>query len=419
MSNIATNLEAKELNTNNALSMSVAKIDQIFKQQQEKAISLRLSTLEQRREILKRFLMVVERHQPDIIEAGKKDFNKPESETLVAEIFPVVHEIKHTLKHLKKWMKAKPVPATKATLGTKSKIVYEPKGVSLIISPWNYPFNLTLGPLVSSIAAGNTAMIKSSELTPNMSRVIAKIVKEAFDEDHATVFEGEVDVSLALLEKPFDHIFFTGSPQVGKSVMAAAAKNLSSVTLELGGKSPVVVDKSANLKKSAGKITWGKFVNNGQTCVAPDYLFVHEDVAEEFVDHMKATLVTFYGDNVKDNEDYGRIVNERHTQRIKGLIEDAVQHGGKIICGGDVNICDCFIAPTLISGKLADEGFINCTLMQEEIFGPVLPIITYRDLDEVVNHINRNHKPLALYIYSETNDVSENILCRTSSGGAC
>ena len=353
-----------------------ARINDVFNLQSDYALDLRSSTIEQRKATLKRFLKTVEKYTPEIVEAGMQDFNKPEVEVMLAEIFPVVHEIKHTLKHLSKWMKAKRASPTKATLGSSSKVIYEPKGVSLIISPWNYPVNLTFGPLVSALAAGNTAMIKPSEFTPNLSNVISNIVKDCFDEKEVAVFEGEVDVSIALLEKPFDHIFFTGSPQVGKSVMAAAAKNLTSVTLELGGKSPVVIDSSANLKKAAQKIAWGKCSNNGQTCIAPDYILVPENSLDAFVSEMKTAITGAYGEQIKNNPDYARVVNVAHTKRIKGLLDDALQNDGEVVFGGEIDVNERYIPPTLVVGKKGSKKFINSRLNQEEIFGPVLPIIT-------------------------------------------
>lgn len=400
-------------------SITESHIDTIFKLQSAYALKLRTSSIAERKATLKMFLAAIEKYTPQIIEAGKLDFNKPETETMIAEVFPVVQEIKHTLKHLAKWMKPKAVLPTKVTFGTKSKVIYEPKGVSLIISPWNYPVNLTFGPLVSAIAAGCTAMIKPSEFTPNMARVISAIVAECFDEEQVAVFEGEVDVSIALLEKPFDHIFFTGSPQVGKSVMAAAAKNLTSVTLELGGKSPAVIDKTTDMASTAGKITWGKCANNGQTCIAPDYALVHEDVLDDFIEEMKNSLKGAYGDDVKNNDDYGRIVNVAHTKRIKGLVDDAIKNDGEVVYGGDIDVKDRFIAPTLIVGKPGSKKFLSSRIMNEEIFGPVLPIITYSDIEESISHINALPKPLAIYVYSEDRKVIDELLTRTSSGGSC
>jgi len=398
---------------------SRARITDVFNQQTDYALDLRISTIQQRKAVLKRFLKTIEKFTPAIVEAGMQDFNKPEVEVMLAEIFPVVHEIKHTLKHLSKWMKPKKASPTKATFGSSSRVIYEPKGVSLIISPWNYPVNLTFGPLVSALAAGNTAMIKPSEFTPNLSKVISDIVSECFDEKEVAVFEGEVDVSIALLEKPFDHIFFTGSPQVGKSVMAAAAKNLTSVTLELGGKSPVVIDSSANLKKAAQKIAWGKCSNNGQTCIAPDYILVPEQNLDTFVEEMKLAITGAYGEQIKDNPDYARVVNVAHTNRIKGLLDDALTNDGEVVFGGEIDTNERYIAPTLVVGKKGSDKFNNSRIMQEEIFGPLLPIITYQDTHEAISHINAHPKPLALYVFSENKKMTDTVIQKTSSGGVC
>jgi len=395
------------------------KVNAIFNQQKEYALELRSSSINDRKAILKKFITIFEKYTPEMIEAGKKDFNKPETETLLSEIFPVIHEAKHTIKHLAKWAKPKKVATTKVSFGTKSKIIYEPRGVCLIVSPWNYPINLSFCPLISAIAAGNTAIIKPSEFTPHLSNVITNIINECFDKKHVAVFEGNVDVSLVLLEKPFDHIFFTGSPQVGKSVMAAAAKNLTSVTLELGGKSPVIVDETTNLSKTAGKIAWGKFTNSGQTCIAPDYVLVHESKLNELIFELKKSITAAYGSNIKNNVDYGRIVNVAHTKRIEALVNDGVNNAGKIIFGGEVDSDQRYISPTLIVGDFSNDTFINCSLMQDEIFGPVLPIIPYKDINDAIAQINKLPKPLALYVFSKNRNTVDQVLQQTSSGGSC
>lgn len=410
---------AKKVVDHKTLNDTGAHINKVFNQQREYALELRESSVDDRKALLKKFLAVFEKYEPEIFEASYKDFNKPEAEALLGEIFPVKHEIKHTIRHLSAWAKPKKVSATMATFGTSSKVMYEPKGVCLIISPWNYPVNLTFGPLVSAIAAGNTAMIKPSEFTPHLAAVITKIVKECFDERHVAVFEGEVDVALALLEKPFDHIFFTGSPNVGKSIMAAAAKNLTSVTLELGGKSPVIVDETAKIKEAAGKVIWGKCSNNGQTCIAPDYLLVQESVSGELIQALTQSIKDAYGDDIKGNEDYARIVNQSHTQRIKALMDDGIAKGGHVSVGGEVDIEERFITPTIITGSSNDHQFLESRLMQEEIFGPVLPVITYTDIGDAIHLVNNLPKPLALYMYSEDKSKVENVLKRTTAGGSC
>ncbi|MGB1244526.1 MAG: aldehyde dehydrogenase family protein [Porticoccaceae bacterium] len=393
-----------------------AKIDTVFAQQKDYALELRKSDYRQRLAVLKRFETAFRGAHDRIHESAAADFGKPGAEVDLAEIMPVLTELKHVRKHLKEWMKPEPVKVTISMLGTKSKIVKEPKGVTLVVSPWNYPFNLTFGPMMWAIAAGNTVIIKPSEMTPKMSEVIGQIVKEAFRPEEVSMFEGEADVASYLTNLPFDHIFFTGSPAVGKHVMAAAAKNLTSVTLELGGKSPVIVDKSANLKKASKSIGWGKFNNNGQTCIAPDYIYVHESIKDKFVAEMTATIKSQYGlgADAGANSDYCRVVNAGHHGRITRLLDDAKAKGGVVLTGGEVATESQFIAPTLIEGMSDDSA-----IMQEEIFGPLLPIITYSDINEVISYINAKPKPLALYIYSKDNKLTDKVIRETSAGDTC
>ena len=393
-----------------------AKIDTVFAQQKDYALELRKSDYRQRLAVLKRFETAFRGALDRIHESAAADFGKPGAEVDLAEIMPVLTELKHIRKHLKEWMKPEPVKVTISMLGTKSKIVKEPKGVTLVVSPWNYPFNLTFGPMMWAIAAGNTVIIKPSEMTPQMSEVIGQIVKEAFRPEEVSMFEGEADVASYLTNLPFDHIFFTGSPAVGKHVMAAAAKNLTSVTLELGGKSPVIVDKSANLTKASKSIGWGKFNNNGQTCIAPDYIYVHESIKDKFVAEMTATIKSQYGlgADAGANSDYCRVVNAGHHGRITRLLDDAKAKGGVVLTGGEVATESQFIAPTLIEGMSDDSA-----IMQEEIFGPLLPIITYSDINEVISYINAKPKPLALYIYSKDNKLTDKVIRETSAGDTC
>lgn len=411
--------------TNN-LSHATLTHAETFEAQQKLSLILRHSSVEDRKATLQRLLEVFEAQTPNMIEACRLDYQKPEAEVILTEIFPVVHEIKHALKHLKKWMAPKKVTPTIVAIGTQSRITYQPKGCCLIISPWNYPFNLTFGPVVSALAAGNTAIIKPSEYTPNCARVISQIVQECFRPEEVAVFEGDASVSQALLALPFDHIFFTGSPQVGKLVMASAAKHLASVTLELGGKSPVIIDQSADLKKSAAKVAWAKFTNNGQTCIAPDYVLVHESVREAFVDALSQVVKKSYGtstEQIARNPDYCRVVNVAHTNRIKALIEDAQKGVCELALGvekAETNPQDpCFIPPTIIVAKTDTEEFLQRKIMQEEIFGPVLPIIGYQTIDEAIDIINRLPKALALYLYSQDSQNIEQVQSRTSSGGFC
>jgi aldehyde dehydrogenase (NAD+) len=390
-----------------------ADIDRIFALQQSYKITLRKTDWRQRLPVLERFERVFKASYTELYRAAATDFSKSETEVDAAEILPVLSELKHTRKKLKSWMKPRSVRPTLATFGTRSKIVTEPKGVSLIISPWNYPFNLTFTPMISAIAAGNTVIIKPSEMTPAMSAVIVDIVSQVFKPEEVCVFEGDASVASYLTSLPFDHIFFTGSPAVGKHVMAAAAKNLTSVTLELGGKTPVIVDQSANLKKAAASISYGKFTNNGQTCIAPDYIYVHQSVKDEFLAELTSAVADQYGDEsaMAENPDYCRVVNQSHYQRIQSLLQSAVADGAKVIAGGQSVDNECFIAPTLLADVSTDS-----TIMQQEIFGPVLPIMTYSNTDDVIAFINNNPKPLALYLFSSDKKLNAKVLQETSAG---
>ena len=391
-------------------------IDDVFARQQRYALELRKSDYKQRLAVLDRFEQAFRESEEKIYQSAADDFSKPQAEVDMSEIMAVLAELKHVRKNLKKWMKPVSVMPTASMIGTSSKIVKEPKGVTLVVSPWNYPFNLTFGPMIWSIAAGNTVIIKPSEMTPNMSAVIADIVEHAFRPEEVSLFQGEADVASYLTALPFDHIFFTGSPAVGKHVMAAAAKNLTSVTLELGGKSPVIVDKSVNIKKAVQSIAWGKFSNNGQTCIAPDYLYVHESVKDQFVRELTACVEKQYGlgNNAKDNGDYCKVVNTSHYNRINRLLEDAKSQGGKLITGGQIDDAGRFIAPTLIEGMASDSA-----IMEEEIFGPLLPVITFSNIEEVIDVVNSKPKPLALYIYSTDKRNIDKVLRETSSGDTC
>ena len=291
----------------------------------------------------------------------------------------------------------------------KSFIINEPYGTVLIIGPYNYPFQLIVEPLVGVIAAGNCAVIKPSELAPNVSKIILKIIGEAFDESYICAVEGAIDTNTALINSKFDYIFFTGSPAVGRIVMEAAAKNLVPVTLELGGKSPVIVDKSANIRSAADKIIWGKTVNAGQTCVAPDYVMVHESIKNELIKEMKRSINDFYGDDIKVSESLGRIINEKHFNRLLNILESDKE---SLLYGGEYDEEEKYIAPSIIEVK-----DWNSACMKEEIFGPILPIMSYRDLNQVINDINKQPKPLALYLFTSDKRVEKKVLNEISSGG--
>jgi aldehyde dehydrogenase (NAD+) len=388
-------------------------IETAFMAQRQTAIALRTSAAPTRIAKLRRLEAAVIANRGAIYRALAADLRKPEAEADLFDILPVISGIRHARRHLTSWMKPKRVAPTMTMFGTKARIRYEPRGVSLIIVPWNYPISLLLGPLTSAIAAGCPAMIKPSEMSPACSALMAKIIRETFEWQEIAAFEGDVAVSKTLLDLPFDHIFFTGSPAVGKVVMTAAAKHLASVTLELGGKSPVIIDESANIAKAAKSVAWGKFTNCGQTCIAPDYAYVHESRLPQFVDAMKNAIAAMYG-AAAQSRDYGRIINHHHFERVCRLIDDAAARGAAILAGGERDDAQKYIAPTLLTG--ADEG---AAIMQEEIFGPVLPVLAYKDLAEPIAAINARPKPLALYVYATDRARANRVLQETSAGGTC
>lgn len=368
----------------------------------------------QRIQKLERLRRTLLQYRGELRAAMWQDFRKPAAEVDLTEIFVVTNEIKHAKAHLRRWMAPRPVDTPITLFGGKSWIQYEPKGICLILSPWNYPLMLALGPLVSAVAAGNTVILKPSEHTPATSAVMKKIVAEVFPENEVLLLEGGVGTATALLELPFNHILFTGSPQVGKIVMAAAAKHLASVTLELGGKSPVIVDETANLNSVVPRIVWGKFSNNGQLCIGGDYVLVHERVKEAFVQKMKTCIAEMYGQNASLSADYMRIVNAGHFQRVKSYLDDSAGKGAKVVHGGHSDAADNFIEPTLVTDVPPDSE-----LMQQEIFGPVLPIVPYSDLQQAIDLIRSKEKPLALYIFSKNRRNIKRIVQSTRAGGTC
>jgi NAD-dependent aldehyde dehydrogenases len=390
---------------------------QLFDRQREAALRLRGSSAAERIARIRKLMDAVLAHGDEIRAAGAADFRKPAAEVDLTEILPVVAEARDAMRHLRRWMKPLRVWPTRAMFGTRSWVQYQPRGRCLIISPWNYPVNLTFGPLVSAIAAGNTAILKPSEMTPNLSAVMARIVREVFPEEEVALVEGEADVAQALLELPFDHIFFTGSPAIGRKVMAAAAEHLTSVTLELGGKSPTIIDQDADLPAAARNILWAKFTNDGQTCIAPDHVYVHAAVREAFIARCAAELTRLYGADTAaqlDSPFLSRIVNGRHAARLKALLDDATARGARVRSGGGVVEDANFVAPTLLED--VPDG---ARIMEEEIFGPLLPILAFDDLDEVIARINAAPKPLALYVWGRDRRRIERVLTQTSSGGAC
>jgi len=352
-----------------------------------------------------------------IRDAIYNDFRKPAVDVDLTEIFTVLSEIRHTIKHLKKWVKPQRVRRTMALITTRSWIQYEPRGIVLIIAPWNYPFNLIVAPLISAISAGNCVILKPSELAKNTSSLISKMIEDLFSENEVAAIEGEKDVSIELLKKPFDHIFFTGSSAVGKKVMEAASKNLSSITLELGGKSPVIIDETANLSDTAQKIVWSKLMNCGQTCIAPDYLLVNESVLPELLNKLKHYVQKFFGAENSDwqvCQDYARIINKHHFQRLSQVLNETAQAGAKIELGGELDEAEKYIPPTIITNITPESA-----IMEEEIFGPILPLLTYAKIDDAINLVRGKPKPLALYVFSKNQQNIDRVLADTSSGGVC
>lgn len=387
---------------------------ELFASQLPTSIAWRSSTLVERKERLLKLLNWINSHQEAIHEALWLDFNKPAIEVDLNEIFPVTSEIKHCLKNLSNWMRPQPQATPLPMLGTSAFVVAEPKGRALLISPWNFPFNLAIGPLVSALAAGCPAILKPSEYAPNTAQLVQNLVSDLFAPHEVAVCLGEKEVASELLALPFDHIFFTGSPTIGKIVMRAAAQHLSSVTLELGGKSPVILDDSADLKDAAEKLIWGKFVNCGQTCIAPDYILVPEDKKEIFLGHAREVLNRYYdpnGKGIMQSPDYARLINTKHFERIRQLLEDSLQKGAQVEAGGELDADTRYVAPTLISNIREDM-----LVFQEEIFGPILPILTYSHLNDALALIHSQPKPLALYFFGKDESRAKRVMAETSSG---
>lgn len=341
-----------------------------------------------------------------IIDAVYADFKKAPFETFGTEIGLIISEINHAIKNLRNWVKPIKVASSLVNFPSQNYILTEPFGSVLILAPWNYPVQLSLLPLVGAISAGNTAVIKPSELTPNTSSVLAELIAQYFDPQYVAVVNGGVEVSTSLLELNFDYIFFTGSTRVGKIIMQSAAKRLTPVTLELGGKSPCIIDETADLEISAKRIVWGKFVNAGQTCVAPDYLLVHESVKTDFITHLKMAITSLYGENPKESPDYPRVINKAHFNRLSSFLDN-----GTLAFGGDTDSDSNYISPTLL-----DDVSWEDSVMKDEIFGPILPILTYQALADIVTQVRKFPRPLALYVFT-TNDVTEQFILENISFG--
>jgi len=398
-----------EVYKNTILFLRKTMFKQLIEEQRKHFARGKTKSLDYRVDQLKKLRQAILEQESSIVKALHQDLRKPELDSYITEVRVTIQEIDYALKHLKKWAKPRRVKTSLETFPSVAQIYPDPLGVVLIISPWNYPFALAISPLIGAIAAGNCAVIKPSESTPAVSQVIAEIIQQTFASTEITVVEGDATISQQLLTEKFDHIFFTGGTKIGQLVMEAASKNLTPVTLELGGKSPCIVDTDIDLEETAKRIAWGKFLNAGQTCIAPDYLLVEKSIKEVLIIKLQECIVNFYGTNPQTSPDYCRIVNDRQFNRLKALLKD-----GDIVTGGQTDLAEKYIAPTLMTNVSLESE-----LMQEEIFGPVLPILDYANMEDAIAFINQRPKPLALYLFSKNKLKQERVLEATSSGGVC
>ena len=392
-----------------------AEIHRVFALQQQHQWEVARTDAGQRIAKLRRLYESILRRRTEIEASMWADLRKSPTEVSITELGVLLHEIRFAIDHLQSWMTPKRVGSSLTLFRSHSEIVYEPKGVCLILSPWNFPFNLTLDPLISAVAAGNCVILKPSEFSPESNAVMRKIVAECFPPGEVSFFEGDATVAQELLYLPFNHLFFTGSPQVGKIVMRAAAEHLASVTLELGGKSPVIVEESADLDAAAAKIIWLKLINAGQTCIAPDYVLVHESVQEELLAKMSSKIHQFYGktaEEIQQSPDLCRIIHVRQFERVKALLDDATQRGATLIAGGQTVEKELFIAPTILA-KVPQEAKI----WEEEIFGPLLLVRGYQTIDQAIGYINAHPKPLSMYVFSADDRRVSHIIAETRCGG--
>ncbi len=362
-----------------------------------------------RKQQLKLFLEALKKNEKEMLDALKADLNKSHAEGFLTEVSNVINETKLAIKNLKKWASPQSVGTPITHKAAKSYRMPEPYGTTLIVSPWNYPILLTFEPLIGAIAAGNTVIIKPSEVAPASSAVMHKIISDTFDTECIAVVEGGIDLAKALMNERFDYLFYTGSTQIGKLYYEVAARNLTPVTLELGGKSPCIVGESANIQESAKRIVWGKCLNSGQSCTAPDYILVHSKSKKALIEALKTEIENAYGKDPQSSDNFPRIINQRHFDRIVQLMDES-----KVIYGGTTDRDDCYIAPTLL-----DNVTLQDKVMQEEIFGPLLPIIEFKNVGKVVEIIRTMEKPLALYIFSTKDSFTQTILTKTSAGGVC
>ena len=388
-------------------------LERLFALQRAHRWTMARTTAAQRVDRLERLKAAVLRHETELHEAVHRDFRKAPPETDISELLVFRLEVEHAIRHLRRWMRPQRVPTPWILTGTRSTIRCEPRGVVLILAPWNYPIGLVLNPLVAAIAAGNCAIVRPSEKTRYTARVLKQVVAEALPEEEAAVVLGDVDTAQALLSLPFDHVFFTGSSRIGQLVMRYAAEHLTSVTLELGGKTPALLDRSADVARAAEAIMWGKFLNAGQTCLAPDYVLVPPELEEPFIAESRRVLRRFLGSHpsLAASPDYCRIVDDAAYRRLAGEIDAAVAAGARIVEGGDRDPAARFLAPTLIGGVTGDMP-----LMREEIFGPVLPLVRCATLDDAIAFVNGRPKPLALYVFARDRAAVDRVNTGTSAG---
>ena len=363
--------------------------------------------ISKRKKLLRNLKKEILSNEDKIFRALNDDLRKSNYETYLTEIGILISEIDLFLSNLEKWAKPKKVKSSLLSFPSSDYIYSEPYGKVLVISPWNYPFQLAILPVMSAVAAGNTVVLKPSEHAPHTSKLVKEIVESVFEKSHVLVIEGAAETASKLLEYRWDYIFFTGSVRIGKIVAAAAAKHLTPTTLELGGKNPCIIDDTIDLRLASRRIVWGKFVNAGQTCIAPDFLIVKRNIKDKLITHLSEEIEKAYGENPKNSEDYPRIVNKTNLSRLSNLIKDT-----KIIFGGEYDLETCYFSPTII-----DEPDIKSTLMAEEIFGPILPIISYDDENQIEELMSKYEKPLALYVFSSNKNFSEKIICKYSFGG--
>ncbi|QHI35371.1 Aldehyde dehydrogenase [Kordia antarctica] len=380
---------------------------EIVQAQKEFFNTRRTQNIYYRKNVLKKLLKEVKKRENDICDALYADFKKPKFEAVISETSIVISELKLTIKNMKSWARPKRVLPALLNFPSKDRIHSEPYGTTLIIAPWNYPYQLALAPLIGAVAAGNTVVLKPSELTPNTSKIVEEIISEVFDENHVKVVQGGVEISQELLAQRWDYIFFTGSVHVGKIIAKAAAPNLTSVTLELGGKNPCIVDLHSDFKLTAKRIVWGKFLNAGQTCIAPDYLIVHAQAKFDFTKVLIEEIKTMYGENPEVSEDYARIINEKNFDRLTTMLKDE-----NVLHGGTTTKDDLYIAPTIL-----DEPAFDSEAMKDEIFGPILPIQVYSTLEDISTIIAKYEKPLALYVFSKDKKFANRMIETHSFGG--